>query len=531
MDWIADSGGAAREIAKRSMLGYVKYMMPEYEVNWHHELICRYVDDFVSGKTTKLIITIPPQHGKSEITSRMLPSYLFGKNPDNKILLCSYNAEKSEEFNREIQRYLDKPEYHVLFPEVKLQAAGTNSAYVRNTRRFDITGRRGFLKSVGVGGGITGTPVDIAIIDDPVKGREEANSMLTLESIWQWYNSDLLSRLHNGSKQLVIMTRWDSEDLVGRLLNNMADGGAEWTIVNLPAIKENDDNPEDPRQIGEALWANRHGLKKLLEAKHLDARTFQSLYQQNPMPVQVGGECYKDFDRNIIICNTEYNPTLPLHVSFDFNVNPYMPCGVYQLETYSKVLSNGDIKKYYNINMIREYAFKSPKNTTEHICNAICHEFADHTSGMFIYGDPRGMNEDTRSEKGHNDYTVILRCLRKFSPTLRVQLKADHVKTRIGFINAIFRGAIEDLLFRCSLTCNKSIDDWQFIKEDAEGVKFKQLWTDPSTGVRSQRFGHMSDLFEYFICVCFQRQYQKYQYGGADAPKRIVAKIRNKNMY
>lgn len=534
---LSDLGGAEREIAKRSMLGYVRYMMPDYEVNWHHELVCHYVDKFVSGEVKKLIVTLPPQHGKSEITSRMLPSYLFGKNPDSKVLLCSYNAEKAEEFNREIQRYLDKPEYHILFPHVQLQKAGTNGAYVRNTKRFDITGHRGFLKSVGVGGGITGTPVDIAIIDDPVKGREEANSLTTLESIWGWYNSDLLSRLHNNSKQLIIMTRWDSEDLVGRLLDKMTDGENDWTIVNLPAIKENDDNAEDPRKIGEALWENRHGLKKLLEAKKLDPRTFQSLYQQNPMPVQVGGECYKDFDAERIVLNElKYNPDLPLHCTFDFNVNPYMSCQVWQVESYSKVLGDGDIKKYYNVNLIKEYALRSPKNTTQSICTAIRLDFAEHQSGLFVYGDPHGMDEDTRSEKGHNDYRIIVRELSKFSPTLRLNKKADHVKTRIGFINAIFGGRVDNLLIRVNRNCVRSVEDFQYIKEDSDGTKFKQMWTDPSTGVRCQRYGHMSDCTDYFLPVCFRNEYMKYQQGGADAIKMMFGERKNswrgsKNMY
>lgn len=532
-NWIGDIGGARRELARRSMLEYVKYIMPEYEVNWHHELMCKYLDRFINGDIKKLIITIPPQTGKSELTSRMLPSYIFGKNPNAKIILSSYNAEKAEEFNREIQRYLDKPEYALLFPHVQLQKSGSQGAYVRNTKRFDITGYRGFLKSVGVGGGITGTPCDIAIIDDPIKGREEANSMSTLEAIWGWYNSELMTRLHNDSKQLVVMTRWDSEDLVGRLLNSMNESGVkDWEIVNLPAIKENDDNPDDPRKIGEALWENRHGIKKLLEAKRLDPRTFQSLMQQNPMPVQVGGECYKDFDVNLTVLDKlEYNPNLPLHISFDFNVNPYMPCGIWQLESYSKVKKDGDIEKYYNVNMIEEITLKTPKNTTKHVCNYIRTKYGEHVSGMFIYGDPHGMDEDTRSEKGKNDYTIIMSELSRFKPTLRVARKAENVRTRIGFMNAIFNGGVSNVVYRIDRRCVKSIEDLMYIKEDSDGGKFKQMFVDPSTGVKCQRFGHMSDCMEYFFTICFQREYIKYQKGGNNPTNMMLGSLKKNNNF
>jgi len=532
-NWVGDVGGARRELARRSMLGYVRYMMPEYEVNWHHELMCRYLDKFVSGEIKKLIVTIPPQHGKSELTSRMLPSYIFGKNPNAKIILSSYNADKAEEFNREIQRYLDKPEYALLFPYVQLQKSGSQGAYVRNTKRFDITGYRGFLKSVGVGGGITGTPCDVAIIDDPIKGREEANSLTTLEGIWGWYNSELLTRLHNDSKQLVIMTRWDSDDLVGRLLESMNESGVrDWEIVNLPAIKENDDNPDDPRKVGEALWENRHGLKKLLDAKRLDPRTFQSLMQQNPMPVQVGGEAYKDFDANMTVLDRlEYNPNLPLHVSFDFNVNPYMPCGIYQVESYSKVKSDGDIDKYYNVNMIEEITLKTPKNTTRHVCNYIRTKYSEHVSGMFIYGDPHGMDEDTRSEKGKNDYTIIMAELARFNPKLRVAKKADNVRVRIGFMNAIFNGSVSNIVFRIDRRCVKSIEDLQYIKEDSDGGKFKQMFVDPSTGVKCQRFGHCSDFMEYFFTICFQREFIKYQKGGSNPTNMMLGSLKKNNNF
>ena len=154
-----------------------------------------------------------------------------------------------------------------------------SKGYLRNIDTFEMVGHRGFYKAVGVCTGLTGTPVDVAIIDDPVKDAVEAYSSTYRERVWEWYVNVLLTRLHNDSKQLLIMTRWHEDDLAGRIIKQEGD---EWDIVSIPAIKENNDNPLDPRQIGEALWEDKHSIKKLRKMERVSSRTFSSLYQQRP---------------------------------------------------------------------------------------------------------------------------------------------------------------------------------------------------------------------------------------------------------
>ena len=153
--------------------------------------------------------------------------------------------------------------------------------YLRNVDIFETVGRKGFYKAVGVGGSLTGTPVDIAIIDDPVKDALEAYSPTYRERVWEWYTSVLLTRLHNESKQLFIMTRWHDDDLAGRILKKEAD---KWTVLSIPAIREslNDGNDFDRRKVGEALWSDRHSLSRLLDQKNRSPRFFSALYQQRP---------------------------------------------------------------------------------------------------------------------------------------------------------------------------------------------------------------------------------------------------------
>lgn len=259
--------------------------MPTYQRQWFHTLIADKCQQLLEGTlgTDRLMIFVPPQHGKSEIVSRKFPAWALGKNPLLKIVGSSYSADLAEQFSRSIQRTIDSSEYGEVFPNTFLnnQRVTTDKkrGWVRKVDIFETVGFGGFYKAVGVGGSLTGTPADIGIIDDPVKDKEEAYSPTIRERIWNWYTDVFLTRLHNNSKQLLIMTRWHEDDLAGRLLEKEP---SKWTVVRIPAIKEDDRLAEDPREMGEALWEEMHSLDSLLEAEERSPRTFAALYQQRP---------------------------------------------------------------------------------------------------------------------------------------------------------------------------------------------------------------------------------------------------------
>lgn len=224
-----------------------------------------------------------PTHN-SEIVSRCFPAWALGRNPDLKIVGCSYSAVLAQQFSRSIQRIIDSKEYKEIFPGTFLNGSNVRTdtkGYLRNVDLFEVVNRKGFYKCVGVGGSLTGTPVDIAIIDDPVKDALEAYSPVYRERVWDWYTSVLLTRLHNDSRQLFIMTRWHDDDLAGRILKQEAE---QWTVLSIPAVRESTDdgNASDPRGVGEALWPERHSLERLLAAQRRSPRFFSALYQQSP---------------------------------------------------------------------------------------------------------------------------------------------------------------------------------------------------------------------------------------------------------
>lgn len=264
---------------------FLDYTTPSYDRQWFHTLIadkCQRLLEESLG-TDRLMLFVPPQHGKSEIVSRKFPAWALGINPLLKIVGSSYSADLAEQFSRSIQRTIDSSEYKEVFPNTYLNNQNVTHdkkrGWVRKVDMFETVGFGGFYKAVGVGGSLTGTPADIGIIDDPVKDALEAGSQTYRDRVWDWYNDVFLTRLHNRSKQILIMTRWHEDDLAGRLLEHEPE---KWTVVSIPAIREDGSSQEDPRKIGEALWEERHSLERLLDVEKRSPRTFAALYQQRP---------------------------------------------------------------------------------------------------------------------------------------------------------------------------------------------------------------------------------------------------------
>lgn len=271
------------ELSKRHFKDFIAFTKPDYVFNWHHDALCDKMDQFAKGKIRKLMVFMPPQHGKSQLTTRHFPAYLLGIHPKTKVVVCSYSATLAQAFNRDIQRIVDDIPYHQVFPDTILSESNvtTNAHgnYLRNADIFETVGHRGFVKTVGVGGSLTGTPIDVGIIDDPFKDREEAMSIRIRDKVHSWFTDVFRTRLHNNSQELLIMTRWDEDDLAGRILRVEND----WDVLTFQAIKERE-TPGDPRAIGEALWPERHSLERILSIKEISPFTFSSLYQQEPKP-------------------------------------------------------------------------------------------------------------------------------------------------------------------------------------------------------------------------------------------------------
>ena len=278
--------------SRSDLLRFTLATMPTFRPADFHRRYYKVLTDFAHGKIRKLMVFMPPQHGKSEGSTRRLPAFLLGDDPEKRLAIVSYNAPKARKFNREIQRIIDSPEYHEIFPETNLNAANVTTiagSWLRNADECEVVGHRGSFKTVGVGGALTGEPVDILIMDDIYKDAKTAWSPIVRESVSDWYDTVAETRLHNDSQQLIVFTRWHEDDLAGTLLRQQGiydpkDNPDGWVVVVYKAIKEGAPTEYDPRKEGEALWEERHSLKKLQAIRKRNPQVFESLYQQDPQP-------------------------------------------------------------------------------------------------------------------------------------------------------------------------------------------------------------------------------------------------------
>lgn len=278
-----------RELARRSLLHFTTYTFPGYQVNWHHRVLAEMLDGFVSGHYPRLMVFMPPRHGKSELVSRRLPAYILGRRPDAQIIACSYASDLAARMNRDVQRIIEHPHYHEVFPESTLAATSSRAQAVRNTEMFELLGQHGVYRSAGVGGGITGMGMNFGIIDDPIKNREEAQSSTIRNNLWDWYTSTFFTRLEKHGRILLTMTRWHYDDLAGRLLaaNVEAPERERWTILSFPARAEVPTDERDPRQAGEPLWPWKYSDDTLQGIQQtIGPQQWAALYQQRPAPTE-----------------------------------------------------------------------------------------------------------------------------------------------------------------------------------------------------------------------------------------------------
>lgn len=213
--------------------------------------------------------------------------------------------------------------------------------------------------------------------------------------------------------------------------------------------------------------------------------------------IKTGGEFYKQFEISKHVSHQTYDPMLPLHISWDDNVNPYLPCGIFQIEGF-------------HLKMIDEITGYHPNNTVKGVCAEIIRKYPSHSSGMFIYGDATANKEDTKMEKGHNFYTLIMENLKQYKPVNRVSRSNPSVVMRGNWINTIFETNLGGVNVTIGENCKTAISDFISLKEAPDGTKFKEMETNPITGGRFQKVGHFTDLFDYIMVTAFNAQYLNY---------------------
>ncbi len=304
-----------QEAAHTDFRSFIEYTMPNYQFNWHHEILIERLNKLPHQKNQRIMVMMPPRHGKSELVSRRFPAFLLGLKPDHEIIACSYSASLAATFNKDVQRIMESEKYHTIFPDTLIPGTEWSkehpdaNKYKKTSTHFEVIGDKGQLLSAGVGGSITGEGADTLIVDDPIKNEEEAMSETTRESVWSWWNSTAYSRMEGGANAVVCQTRWHLADLSGKLLTEMEFGGETWEIINLPALcpESGAKDPRDPREGGEALWPAKYDSDRMrIIQRQVGARVWSALYQQSP--VIEGGNIVKTED-------FQYYTSLPFDIT------------------------------------------------------------------------------------------------------------------------------------------------------------------------------------------------------------------------
>lgn len=279
---------AARlELARRQYRWFVTMVRGDYHWSKGHAYVAQQLQEFVEAverkESPRLMVFLPPRWGKSELTSRMLPGWILGRRPDWNVGIVSYGAELAEELSADARRIVLDDGYAGIFGKTYAPETGSTVEIDRSSKAVNhwrIAGHRGGVRAVGVGGALTGRGFDVCIIDDPIKGRKEADSDLYRDDLWRWYQGTLRTRLEPGGGLLVIQTRWHHDDLSGRLLRDQPD---RWTVVSLPAIAGERDLLG--RLPGQPLDPARFDLPALEEIKNdISGRDWIAQYQQQPTP-------------------------------------------------------------------------------------------------------------------------------------------------------------------------------------------------------------------------------------------------------
>ena len=256
-----------RRIARRSLIKFTEYTFPQYQTAEHHRLIAEKLEAVERGEIDRLMIFMPPRHGKSELATKRFPAYALGRNPARQVIQASYNSDLATDFGRQVRNIVSTQRYQNVF---NTELAADSKA----ANRWNTSGNGAYV-AAGVGTAVTGRGADIFIIDDPLKDREEADSETRRETIWNWYTSTAYTRLMKGGAIILIQTRWHEDDLAGRLLEAEAKGGDKWEKLILPARMSD----------GQALWPQMFDATALQRIENaIGPRDWSALYQQQPSP-------------------------------------------------------------------------------------------------------------------------------------------------------------------------------------------------------------------------------------------------------
>ena len=269
-----------KEIARRSLIEFCKYVDPKFQPAKHLIYIAQFLEDCFDRKIDRLQVRAPPRHGKSRLVSVKYVAWALGRDNRRKFILAANTVSLAEEFSIEVRNLIDSPRYKELFPETTI-SRGSRAA---GEWRVDGVNEPTVI-AVGVGSSIMGRGGTDIILDDPIAKEEEAYSAAFKDKLENWFVAELYNRREANGVIIINAHRYVSDDLQGRLEKLEEAGGDSWVKITLPAIAV--ENDPLGRNEGEALWPERWPAREIIRTEKMGAkgsRSFAAKYQQNPKP-------------------------------------------------------------------------------------------------------------------------------------------------------------------------------------------------------------------------------------------------------
>jgi predicted phage terminase large subunit-like protein len=270
---------AATELLRRteaaeSLIAFTEYTFPRYRTATHHKIIAGQLERVEAGEIDRLMLLVPPRHGKSELASIRLPAWYLGRQPHKQFLSVSATDALASDFGRSVRNTINSAEYRAIFDTTLAEDSQAKGKW--------HTSEGGIYYALGIGGSVLGRGGDVVLIDDPFGSMQEAQSELERKNVWDWYTGTAYNRLMPGGAIVVINHRMHEDDLCGRLLAQQAAGGDRWEVVELAAVND----------AGEALWPDAYPIDALERIRrNSQARFWSALYQQRPAPEE--GDYFK----------------------------------------------------------------------------------------------------------------------------------------------------------------------------------------------------------------------------------------------
>lgn len=277
----------AKKAARDEFRDFCVVVDAKYDPQWFHKEIAKKLQNVyervLKGESPRVMIFMPPRHGKSEEATKKFPAWVLGKQPEFPIVVSTYSQDLSNKFGQGTRDLMDSGNYQAVFKTRLREDSKAKASW--------MTKENGGYEAVGVGGALTGKGFKIGIIDDPIKNDEEAESEVVRENVHAWYKTTFYTRQEGNAAIILIQTRWHDDDLAGRLIKEEAqavtDGEKDydkWEIINYPAIAT---EVEPHRKIGEPLWSGKFNIEQLNKTKKtLGPYKWSALYQQNPVDAE-----------------------------------------------------------------------------------------------------------------------------------------------------------------------------------------------------------------------------------------------------